>query len=113
MKCTPVRTPRGSAFIRHRLGRDRRLQAVNGEIGTVHAAKIAPAAFLGIDDMRRMIALGIESRGKGEDLGGTEFHTKATGLAALNNYVDASFCHLNPHGCGAVNTPRCNFDYRI
>ena len=48
--------------------------------------------------MRRMVSLGIESGRESQDLGGTELDAKTTGFTALNNDVDASFCHLNPHG---------------
>jgi hypothetical protein len=60
-----------------------------------------------------MVSLGIESGGESQDFGGTELHAKTTGLAALNNDMDASFCHLNPHGSGAVDTPEWKFDYRM
>src|ERR1700757_3692203 len=58
IKCVPVITPRGSAFIcrlrfRFRFGR-LRLIAVDGEVRTVHAAQIAAAALIGRHHMRRM-----------------------------------------------------------
>src|SRR5581483_9339206 len=93
MKCVPVSTPRGSAFIAHRLrGRRRgRLHTVNSEIRAVHPAQIASAALVRRDHVRRVVALGIECRGERQDLGGTELHAKAASLTALNNDVDASF----------------------
>src|ERR1019366_4337790 len=102
-KCVPVSTPRGSAFILSSLRFHVRLGglslvAVNGEVGTVHAAAIAAAALLRRDHVRRMIAFGIKSRGKRQDLGGAEFHTEPTGLATLNDDGYASFCcHEYPH----------------
>jgi hypothetical protein len=44
-------------------------------------------------DMRRMVALGIESGRKREHVGGTKLHTKATGFATLDDNRDTSFCH--------------------
>src|SRR5579864_8885767 len=58
-KCTPVRTPRGSACISHHRSRAwfRRDETIaeDGEIGTVHAAQIATAALLGCHQVRRVI----------------------------------------------------------
>src|SRR3954464_15234117 len=66
MKWTPVRTPFGSAFILcvSGLGGLRDPVSVNREIRTVHSAQIAPATFLGVDDVRWMVTLGVECGGK-------------------------------------------------
>ena len=68
----------------------------NREVRTVHAAKIAPAALLESDHVRRMIALGIEGGREREHLGRTELHTKATGLTALDDNGNTSFGHGTP-----------------
>src|ERR1700757_2595455 len=64
MKWVPVNTPSGSAFMGTLdtglgLGFSDFLP-VNGEVGAVHAAQVAAAAFFRSDDVRRVIALGIE-----------------------------------------------------
>src|ERR1017187_5166670 len=46
-KCTPVRTPFGSAYI---------ARSEDGEIGAVHAAEVATAAFLARYHMRRVVS---------------------------------------------------------
>ena len=74
------------------------LQAENGEVRTVHAAQVTATAFLGSDDVRGVVSLGIEGGRKGQDFGGTEFHAEATGFAALDDDVDASLSQVNPHG---------------
>jgi hypothetical protein len=44
-------------------------------------------------NMRRMVALGIESGREREHVGGTKLHTEAAGLAALDDNRNTSFCH--------------------
>jgi hypothetical protein len=46
-------------------------------------------------DMRRMVALGIESGREREHVGRTKLHTQAASLAVLDNDGNASFCHGN------------------
>src|SRR6266536_1055400 len=116
IKCVPVSTPRGSAFIFHlrfgRLG----LIAVDGKVRTVHAAQIAAAALIWRHHMRRMIAFGIKCRGKREHLGGTELHAEPACLTSLDNDGDASFCHEYPHEQGrgrpGSSVEIMNFPYR-
>src|SRR5581483_9900805 len=68
IKCTPVRTPRGSACIASpRFGGGfGHVQAVaeDGKVRTVHAAQIATAALLRRDHVRCVIALGVECGGE-------------------------------------------------
>src|SRR5579884_1150213 len=102
-KCTPVRTPRGSACIIHLRSRARfrrgRAISEDGEIGTVHAAQIAAAALLGRHQVRRVISLGVERGGEREHLGGAKFHAEAAGLAALHHDGNRTFsCQEHPHG---------------
>jgi hypothetical protein len=59
--------------------------AVNGEIGTIHSAEIATAAFLRRDYMRWVVALGIESGREREHCRGTELHAEAARFTALDD----------------------------
>jgi hypothetical protein len=43
-----------------------------------------------------MVALGVEGGREREHVGGTELHAKATGLAALDDDRNTSFCHEIP-----------------
>jgi len=70
---------------------------VDREVGAVHPTQVAAAAFFRVDDMGRVIALGIEGGRERQDFGGTELHAKAAGLAALYNNINSTFCHENPH----------------
>src|SRR5579864_8449225 len=102
-KCTPVRTPRGSACIIHLRSRVRfrrgKAIAEDREIGTVHAAQIAAAALLSRDQMRRVISLGVERGGERENFGWTKFHAEAAGLAALHHDGNRTFSYQeHPHG---------------
>src|SRR5205823_2420843 len=97
MKCTPVSTPRGSAFIAVLLfGRGMVLVAVDREVGAVHAAQVAAATLFWLNHVRRMVSLGIEGGRERQDLGGTELHAKAARLTALHNDVNSTFCHESP-----------------
>jgi hypothetical protein len=44
-------------------------------------------------DMRRMVALGIESGRERKHMGGAELHTEATGFATFDDNRNTSFCH--------------------
>src|SRR5262249_55400621 len=62
-KWTPVRTPFGSAFIPYfsgfpGFGLD--LGPGNGEVRAVHAAQVTATAFLGFDNVRRVVSLRVE-----------------------------------------------------
>jgi hypothetical protein len=43
-----------------------------------------------------MVTLGVESGREREHVRGTKLHAKATGLAALNDDGNASFCNESP-----------------
>ena len=104
----PVSTPRGSAFTRHlqvSCGRrsgwrrflcNRQPLAIDGEIGAIHTAEIAAPALLGRDHVRRMVPLGVESRGESQHFGRAELDAKATGFATLYHNGNTSFCHGTP-----------------
>src|SRR5262249_236706 len=72
------------------------LVSMDGEVGAVHPAQIAAAALFRMHDVRRMVALGIKSRGKRQHLGGAELHAEATSLAALDNDRNTSLSHETP-----------------
>jgi hypothetical protein len=44
-------------------------------------------------DVRRMVALGVESGREREHVGGTELHTEAAGFATLDDNGNTSFWH--------------------
>src|SRR5271169_1087630 len=98
MKCVPVSTPCGSAFMASSRGDldASDFVAINREIGAVHAAQVAPAAFLRMNHVRRMVALGIEGGRKRKNFRRTEFHAKTASLAALHNDINLTFCHWCP-----------------
>src|SRR5690242_4038880 len=107
MKCAPVRTPIGSACILAlRCGRGPLVGAiaVDREVRAVHAAKIAPIAFVRIDCFGRMIALGVERRRESQNLGRTKFNAKAASLTSLDDYRDGTTCHgTPPHPCPTLS----------
>jgi hypothetical protein len=72
------------------------LVAIDSEIGAVHAAQVAPAAFLRMNHVRRMIPLGIEGGRERKNFRRTEFHAKTASLAALHNNINLTFCHWYP-----------------
>ncbi len=78
---------------------------VDREIGTIHAAQIAAAALFRSDYVRRMVALGIESRGERKHLSRAELHAEATGLAALNHDGNRASRHHNPTQPGGFPLP--------
>src|SRR6516164_4217708 len=109
-KCEPVRTPAGSACIcitgllcvRSSSGDSRLVflffilgifETEDSEIGAIHTAQIAAAALLGIDHVGRVIALGVEGGRERQDVGGTELHAEPTGLTALYDDLNRTFCH--------------------
>src|SRR3984957_255645 len=94
MKCVPVSTPRGSAFICHLRSY---FAGKNGKIGTVHPAQVTTAALFRSHDMRRMVALGIEGGRQREHLCRTKLHAEAAGFAVLDHDGNTSFCHGNSH----------------
>src|ERR1700756_3442988 len=103
IKCVPVSTPRGSAFMDHLLRgvglhflQLRNPLPVNREVRAVHPAQIAAAALLRRHHVWRMVALGIEGRRQGQHFRGTKLHAKAASLAPLHNNRNASFCHGTP-----------------
>src|SRR5215467_7713923 len=92
MKCTPVSTPRGSAFtsgLRH-------FVAADGEIGAEHAAQVAAAAFFRVHHVRGMVSLGVEGGRKLQNLGRAEFNAKSACLAALDDNGNSSFSQETP-----------------
>jgi hypothetical protein len=70
--------------------------AEDREIGTVHSAKIATAAFFRSDDMRWVIALGIEGGRERQNLGWAELHAEAARLATLHDDANCAFRHAPP-----------------
>jgi hypothetical protein len=64
---------------------DRDPLTIDGEIGTVHPAKVAAAAFLRSHYVRGVITLRVESGGERQNLGRTKLHTKAASLTALHD----------------------------
>jgi hypothetical protein len=57
----------------------------NREIRAVHTAKIAARAFISVNQVRRVVALGVERRGEFQDMGGAELHAKPASLTAFGN----------------------------
>src|SRR5215831_5327286 len=109
-KWEPVSTPAGSACVcirgllyLRRGGRGLRgfllfcvrriFETKDGEIGAIHAAEVAAAAFVGVNHVGRVIALGVEGGRERKNVGGTELHAEPTGLAALHNDLNRTFCH--------------------
>jgi hypothetical protein len=63
-----------------------------------------------------MVALGIESRRERQDMSGTKLHAKATGLAALHDNRNTSFCHEIPQRQSDDSLREFNnagFDYAV
>jgi hypothetical protein len=67
--------------------------ACDREVRAVHPAQIATTALFGMNNVRGMVTLGVESGGKREHVAGTELHTEAAGFTTLNDDRNASFCH--------------------
>ncbi len=63
----------------------RRLDGVDGELRAENFTVMAIRAFIGLDDIRGMIPLHIESRGKFENPRGAEFNTVSASLATIFN----------------------------
>jgi len=61
------------------------LGSENGEVGAVHSAQIAATALFRMHDVRRMVALGVESGRKREHMRGTKLHAEAAGFATLDD----------------------------
>src|SRR5690242_19361695 len=70
--------------------------AVDREVRAVHPAQVTAAALLRLDDMRRMIALGIESGGERQNFGRTEFNTEPASFTALHDNGNSSLSHPEP-----------------
>ena len=68
--------------------------AHDGEVRTIHPTQVATAAFFGIYDLRRMIALGVQRGGKGQNVGGAKFDAEAAALASLDDNADKTLRHL-------------------
>src|SRR5579884_2012188 len=83
-KCTPVRTPLGSGCM---------AESEDSEVRAIEPAEVATAAFIGGNDVWRVVTLGVEGGGKGEDVGGAELHAEATALTALDCDLDRTFGH--------------------
>jgi hypothetical protein len=58
-----------------------------GELGAYHLAHGASRACVGLDDVRRMVAVVIELRRLLEDLLGAELNAETATFAALTDYV--------------------------
>jgi hypothetical protein len=58
--------------------------SVDSKIGAIHSAKVAAATFLGFDDVRWMIALGVKSGRKSKNVSGTELYAEAAGLTTFD-----------------------------
>src|SRR5579863_39058 len=65
----------------------------DSEVGAIHPAQVTPTALLRMHDMRRMVALGIESRRKREHVGRTKLHTETAGFTVLDDDGNTPFCH--------------------
>jgi len=74
---------------------------MNGEIRAIHPAEIAATTLLGMNDMRRMVSLGVEGRGERQYLGGAKLHAELAGLAALDDDGNPSLWHVSP--CSKLN----------
>src|SRR6516164_8788923 len=107
MKWEPARTPAGSACILGLLFArgwggdlgfflflDGILESEDREVRAVHAAKIAAAAFFGVDRVGRVIPLGVEGGGERQDVGGAKLHAEATRLTAFHYDLYRSFGHF-------------------
>jgi hypothetical protein len=67
--------------------------SVDCEIRAIEAAEVATATFLSSYDVRWVISLRVEGRGKGKDVGGAKLDAEAAALASLNGYKDGAFSH--------------------
>jgi hypothetical protein len=65
----------------------------NREVGAIHTAQITTAALFRMHNVRWMVALGIKSGGKREDVGGAKLHTETAGFTALDDDGNTSLCH--------------------
>jgi hypothetical protein len=68
----------------------------DSEVGTVHSAEVAPAAFFGRDDVRRMVTLGIVSRRECQNMRGAEFDAESATLAPLHSNGNEALGHEKP-----------------
>jgi hypothetical protein len=57
--------------------------AKNGEVRAIQPAKITSRAPFGMDELGRMVAVGVERLGKGEDFRRAKLDAKAAALAAI------------------------------
>jgi hypothetical protein len=64
--------------------------AGNGEVRTVHAAQIAATAFFRGNNVRRMVTLGVEGRGKRKYMRRTELDAESASLATLHFDLDST-----------------------
>jgi hypothetical protein len=91
------------------LRRSRLFESVpeDGEIRAIHAAKVAATALFGIDYMRRVVALRIESRGERQNVGGAKLNTERTALAPLDVDGDGAFSQVDlpVNNFGATGVP--------
>jgi hypothetical protein len=71
-------------------------KSVDGKVGAIHAAEVATATFIRGYDVGRMIALGVEGRGKGEDSRGTELNTEPAPFASFDSYRYKALGHWEP-----------------
>src|ERR1039457_5626552 len=68
----------------------------DGEVGAIHAAQIAAAAFLRMDHVRSVITLGVKSGGERQDVRGTELHAESAGLTSLHYDLHRTLGHCCP-----------------
>jgi hypothetical protein len=62
----------------------------NREIRAVHAAKIAARAFISVNQVWRVVALGVERRGELQDMGGAELHAEPASFTAFGDNNDGA-----------------------
>ena len=100
MKWVPVRTPRDQLSFRHlplRIGlRSGVFVAEDGEVGAVHAAQVAAAAFFRRDHVGRMVSLGIECRRERENLVGQNSTQKPQALQRSTTIETRPFAMKTP-----------------
>src|ERR1019366_6397402 len=69
------------------------LESEDCEIRAVHAAKIAAAAFLWMNQVRWVVTLGVEGGRERQGMRGTKLHAEAARLTSLDYDLNRSFSH--------------------
>jgi hypothetical protein len=68
----------------------------NRKIRAVHTAEVAAGAFVSINQMGRVVTLGVERRGELQNVSGAEFHTEPTSLTAFGDYDNGASIQESP-----------------